>query len=106
MDVGAIAQIEPDRLHEPERETASLELIEAAARTGRHGQAPEALESLSRSTTTSGTPWASNSSAEARVLPEHGASKAPTTKTRPLASSVPEDWTRAPSMAVVAPCAG
>jgi len=48
--------------------SASLELIEAAARTGRQAEGSEALRSLSASTGASGTPWALGIEARSRAL--------------------------------------
>src|SRR5439155_3102102 len=53
--------------------SASLELIEAAARTGRHERAAEALESLSASTGASGTTWGLGVEARSRALLAEGA---------------------------------
>jgi DNA-binding CsgD family transcriptional regulator len=47
---------------------ALLELIEAASRTGRPESGAEALESLSASTSSSGTPWALGIEARSRAL--------------------------------------
>jgi DNA-binding CsgD family transcriptional regulator len=47
---------------------ASVELIEAASRTGRRERAAEALEVLSKSTRASGTPWALGVEARSRAL--------------------------------------
>jgi DNA-binding CsgD family transcriptional regulator len=47
---------------------ASVELIEAACRSGRPERAAEALESLSASTSASGTPWALGVEARSRAL--------------------------------------
>ncbi len=47
---------------------ALLELIEAASRTGRLERGAEALESLSASTSASGTPWALGIEARSRAL--------------------------------------
>ena len=57
--------------------SASLELIEAAARTGRQEQAAEALESLSTSTSASGTPWALGVEARSRALLAEGEAAEP-----------------------------
>jgi DNA-binding CsgD family transcriptional regulator len=47
---------------------ATVELIEAASRTGRRERATEALEVLSKSTRASGTPWALGVEARSRAL--------------------------------------
>jgi DNA-binding CsgD family transcriptional regulator len=52
--------------------SASLELIEAAARTGREREASEALETLITSTRASGTSWASGVEARSRALLAQG----------------------------------
>jgi DNA-binding CsgD family transcriptional regulator len=52
--------------------SASLELIEAAARTGRQKQGAETLESLRKSTGASGTPWALGVEARSRALLSEG----------------------------------
>jgi DNA-binding CsgD family transcriptional regulator len=52
--------------------SASVELIEAACRTGRPERAAEALESLSASTSASGTPWALGVEARSRALLAQG----------------------------------
>ena len=51
---------------------ALAELIEAASRTGRREQGAEALETLSASTSASGTPWALGVEARARALLAEG----------------------------------
>jgi DNA-binding CsgD family transcriptional regulator len=51
---------------------ASVELIEAACRSGRPEQAAEALESLSASTSASATPWALGVEARSRALLAQG----------------------------------
>jgi DNA-binding CsgD family transcriptional regulator len=51
---------------------ALVELIEAACRSGHPGQAAEALESLSASTSASGTPWALGVEARSRALLAQG----------------------------------
>ena len=57
--------------------SASLELIEAAARIGRQSEAADALESLSTSTRASGTPWALGVEARSRALLSEGAAAEP-----------------------------
>ncbi len=57
--------------------SASLELIEAAARTGRQERAAEVLRSLSTSTAASGTPWALGVEARARALLTEGEAAEP-----------------------------
>jgi DNA-binding CsgD family transcriptional regulator len=51
---------------------ASVELIEAACRSGRPERGAEALESLSASTSASGTPWALGVEARSRALLAQG----------------------------------
>ena len=57
--------------------SASLELIEAAVRTGRQLEASAALESLIASTSVSGTPWALGVEARSRALLAQGDSPEP-----------------------------
>ena len=57
--------------------SASLELIEAAARTGRQEQATEILGSLSASTRASGTAWALGVEARSRALLTEGEAAEP-----------------------------
>jgi DNA-binding CsgD family transcriptional regulator len=57
--------------------SASLELIEAAVRTGRLLEASAALESLIASTSVSGTPWALGVEARSRALLAQGDSPEP-----------------------------
>src|SRR4029077_9443138 len=52
--------------------SAPVELIEAAARTGRGAQATEALQDLISSTGAGGTPWALGIQARSRALPAEG----------------------------------
>ena len=51
---------------------ATVELIEAASRSGRDEQAAEALELLSESTRASGTPWAQSVEARSCALVDRG----------------------------------
>jgi DNA-binding CsgD family transcriptional regulator len=51
---------------------ATVELIEAASRSGRGERAAEALEVLSESTRAGGTPWALGVEARSRALLNHG----------------------------------
>ena len=51
---------------------AAIELIEAACRSGRPERGAEALESLSESTSASGTPWALGVEARSRALLAQG----------------------------------
>jgi len=56
---------------------ASVELIEAACRSGRQERAVESLESLSASTSASATPWALGVEARSRALLAQGAASEP-----------------------------
>jgi len=56
---------------------ATVELIEAACRSGRPDQGAEALESLSASTSASGTPWALGVEARSRALLTQGPAAEP-----------------------------
>src|SRR5258705_11687343 len=51
---------------------ATVELIEAACRSGRQERGAEALEPLSASTSASGTPWALGVEARSRALLAQG----------------------------------